>query len=152
MIWSCTFTCYSWKLYHEINLTLDVPHTDAKVLIVTLEWHDVRATVSQNTSISIVCSMACSDQQRGSIEAPHSWLLLRGIQLWPMDSLHKGQWCGKYIMTSPFSRDPTLPCLTYRFWKVNIGAYRSGVHWVRTTIVIFHWRFRLRRIPLHYIS
>ena len=50
----------------------------------------MNAMASQVTSVSIVCSTACSGTDQIKYQSSTSLAFLRGIHRWPVDSTHKG--------------------------------------------------------------
>ena len=62
----------------------------------------MRAMGSQITSLTIVYSTICSGVDQRKHQSSASLAFVRRIHRWPVNSPHKGQWCGKcfHLMTS----------------------------------------------------
>ena len=87
---------------------------------------------SQITSVSMVCSNICSGADKKKHHSSTSLAFVRGIHRWPVNSPHKGQFCGKcfhLIMSS---------------WYASVKWYPwTGLPLIHLTACL---------VPCHYIN
>ena len=63
---------------------------------------------------------------------PHNWTFVRGIHRSPVNSPHKGQWCGALVFS--------LTCTWTNSWVNNREAGDLRCHHARYDVSVIHWK------------
>ena len=116
----------------------------------TLEWRRNECEAYQITGVSIVCSTVASGADQRKHQSSASLAFVRGIHLWPVNSLHKRPVTQKMF---PFddtimkwgrsgSNEPTIMWAGLKLTETKMSSFWQHFHhWL-------HWKLSFWQLPV----